>query len=234
MTVSVPISRSAFGPTYQAFLIASQRAPRVFASCRSAYGDSQVRSVRVWNIFSHHLNLLGMSYLLLLFDREKCSSLMRSAFGRRIQRDAPNRSRSPAPIPQLSSQFSAQLGLGHQPPSDRHHLLLATGKLPTQHIGVSSRNGKNRTLRPSKDHSTKRKRSRTRLQLVLCDDWHGNTGCLVAQDFSLADQGSQSHPRGDFAPYRALFSDIPSSGIFRVVGGDLAPSLRFIEESSEY
>jgi hypothetical protein len=33
---------------------------------------------------------------------------------------------------------------------------------------------------------------------------------------------------------RALFSDIPSSGIFRVVGGDLALSLRFIEESSEY
>jgi hypothetical protein len=51
--------------------------------------------------------------------------------------------------------------------------------------GVSSRNGKNRTLRPSKDHSTKRKRSRTRLQLVLCDDWHGNTGCLVAQDLAL-------------------------------------------------
>src|SRR5215469_7116347 len=24
--------------------------------------------------------------------------------------------------------------------------------------------------------------------------------------FSLADQGSHSHPRGDFAPYRALFS----------------------------
>jgi hypothetical protein len=47
------------------------------------------------------------------------------------------------------------------------------------------RNGKNRTLRPSKDHSTKRKRSRTRLQLVLCDDWHGNTSCLVAQDLAL-------------------------------------------------
>jgi hypothetical protein len=29
-------------------------------------------------------------------------------------------------------------------------------------------------------------------------------------------------------------SDIPSSGIFRVVGGDLAQSLRFIEENSEY
>jgi hypothetical protein len=26
----------------------------------------------------------------------------------------------------------------------------------------------------------KRKCSRTRLQFVLCDDWHGNTGCLVA------------------------------------------------------
>jgi hypothetical protein len=24
-----------------------------------------------------------------------------------------------------------------------------------------------------------------RLQLVLCDDWHGNTGCLVAQDLAL-------------------------------------------------
>src|ERR1700716_2671438 len=52
-------------------------------------------------------------------------------------------------------------------------------------LGVSSRNGKNRTLRPSKDHSTKRKRSRTRLQLVLCDNWHGNAGCLVAQDLAL-------------------------------------------------
>ena len=28
-------------------------------------------------------------------------------------------------------------------------------------------------------------RSRIRLQLVLCDDWHGNTGCLVAQDLAL-------------------------------------------------
>jgi hypothetical protein len=34
-------------------------------------------------------------------------------------------------------------------------------------IGIRSRNGKNRMLRPSKDHSTKRERSRTRLQLVL-------------------------------------------------------------------
>jgi hypothetical protein len=50
---------------------------------------------------------------------------------------------------------------------------------------LTSRNGKNRMLRPSKDIRTKRKRSRIRLQLVLCDDWHGNTGCLVAQDLAL-------------------------------------------------
>jgi hypothetical protein len=31
-----------------------------------------------------------------------------------------------------------------------------------------------------------------------------------------------------------ILSDIPSSGIFRVVGGDLAQSLRFIAENSEY
>ena len=36
------------------------------------------------------------------------------------------------------------------------------------------------------------------------------------------------------SPKRTIFSDIPSSGIFRVVGGDLALSLRFIEENSEY
>jgi hypothetical protein len=29
------------------------------------------------------------------------------------------------------------------------------------------------------------KRSRIRLQLVLCADWDGNTGCLVAQDLAL-------------------------------------------------
>jgi hypothetical protein len=38
------------------------------------------------------------------------------------------------------------------------------------------------------------------------------------------------HTAKRFSP----LSDIPSSGIFRVVGGDLAPSLRFIEENSEY
>src|SRR3979411_2628835 len=52
--------------------------------------------------------------------------------------------------------------------------------------GVRSRNGKNRTLRPSKDHSTKRKRSRTRLQLVLCDNWHGEHRLPCCAGFSLA------------------------------------------------
>src|SRR3981189_3680705 len=44
--------------------------------------------------------------------------------------------------------------------------------------------------------------------------------------FGLADQGSHSHPRGDFAPYRALFSDIPS------VGCEMASCLRFIGKDS--
>jgi hypothetical protein len=34
----------------------------------------------------------------------------------------------------------------------------------------------------------------------------GIWGCLVAQDLALLTKGSHSHPRGDFAPYRALFS----------------------------
>ena len=35
-----------------------------------------------------------------------------------------------------------KLGLGHQPPSDRDHLLLATGQLPTQHIREGFQLGK--------------------------------------------------------------------------------------------
>ena len=48
-------------------------------------------------------------------------------------------------------------------------------------IGVRSRNGKNRTLRPSKDHSIKGKRSRTRLQLVLRQNRYWKTNCLVME-----------------------------------------------------
>src|SRR5260370_22465269 len=45
----------------------------------------------------------------------------------------------------------------------------------TRLVRLTSRNGKNRTLRPSKDHSTKRKRSRTRLQLVLRQNGYWKT-----------------------------------------------------------
>ena len=33
----------------------------------------------------------------------------------------------------------------------------------------------------------------------------GNTGCLVGQDLAFLTK-VRTHPRGDFAPYRALFS----------------------------
>jgi hypothetical protein len=42
------------------------------------------------------------------------------------------------------------------------------------------------------------------------------------------------HTRNGMYSVNGILHDIPSSGIFRVVGGDLAPSLRFIEDNSEY
>ena len=77
---------------------------------------------------------------------------------------------------------------------------------PPGSVRGASSNGCPYRDRPSKDQSTKRKRSRIRLQLVLCDDWHGKHRLPCCAGFSLADQGSHSHPPGDFAPYRALFS----------------------------
>ena len=50
---------------------------------------------------------------------------------------------------------------------------------------MTARNGNLSTLRRSRGSFVLKKRSRIRLQLVLCDDWHGNTGCLVAQDLAL-------------------------------------------------
>lgn len=41
-------------------------------------GNKKVRSFCVWNVFSHHPNLLGMFYLLLLFDRQ---NVVADAFG---------------------------------------------------------------------------------------------------------------------------------------------------------
>ena len=37
---------------------------------RFSVGNSQVRSLRVWNVFFHRPDLLGVSYLLLSFDRK--------------------------------------------------------------------------------------------------------------------------------------------------------------------
>ena len=47
-------------------------------------GNSQVRSLRLWDVFSHRPDLLGMSYLLLLFDRK---DVLADALGirRRVQ-----------------------------------------------------------------------------------------------------------------------------------------------------
>jgi hypothetical protein len=50
---------------------------------------------------------------------------------------------------------------------------------------VTAGNGNLSTLRRSQGSFVLNKRSRTRLQLVSCDDWHRNTGCLVAQDLAL-------------------------------------------------
>jgi hypothetical protein len=47
-------------------------------------------------------------------------------------------------------------------------------------IGDTSRKGKLRTLRPSKNHSTKIKRSRTRLRLVYGKTGAGGTRCFCA------------------------------------------------------
>jgi hypothetical protein len=61
----------------------------------------------------------------------------------------------------------------------------------------------------------------------------GNTGCLVAQDLALlAKVRTLIHE--EISLITVLYFPIPSCGIFRVVGGDLAPSLRFIEDNSEY
>jgi hypothetical protein len=55
-----------------------------------------------------------------------------------------------------------------------------------------------------------------------------------AQFSPLLDQLAEEKTRNGQYSVNGILSDIPSSGIFRVLGGDLAPSLRFIEENSEY
>ncbi len=49
----------------------------------------------------------------------------------------------------------------------------------TDAFGVRARNGNLSTLRRSQGSFVLNKRSRTRLQLVLCDDWHGTPAALL-------------------------------------------------------
>ena len=65
---------------------------------------------------------------------------------------------------------------------------------------------KNRTLRRLPRIIRPKNAPGLRLRLVLCGDWHGTRRLPCCAGFSLADQGSHSHPRGDLAPYRSLFS----------------------------
>src|SRR5260221_3502092 len=80
---------------------------------------------------------------------------------------------------------------------------------------LTSRNGKNRTLRPSKDHSTKRKRSRTRLQIVLREKWCWRPAAFWWKSGVPHDAPSHGRPRGDRAPYRTLFSVSCADPLYR-------------------
>src|SRR5260370_39899795 len=73
-----------FGTHVPSFFDRVPTCPERFRLMAFGVGDSQVRSFRVWNIVSHHPNLLGMLYLLLLFD---CQNVVTDAFGigRRVQ-----------------------------------------------------------------------------------------------------------------------------------------------------
>src|SRR5258708_31896909 len=62
-------------------------------------------------------------------------------------------------------------------------------------LGVIARNGILSTLRRSRGSFDLKKRSRIRLQLVLCDNWHGNHRLPCCPEFRLPDQGSHSHQR---------------------------------------
>jgi hypothetical protein len=48
-------------------------------------------------------------------------------------------------------------------------------------LGVTARNGNLIKFRPSKHYSTKRKRSRIRLQLVLREDWSWRNRCFAVE-----------------------------------------------------
>src|SRR5258708_24310389 len=67
---------------------------------------------------------------------------------------------------------------------------------------VGSGNGTLRTLRRSKNHPTKIKRSRTRLQLVLGENCYWRPAALCWRFSIPHEMRSHSVPRGDSAPER--------------------------------
>src|ERR1700730_17841700 len=66
-----------FGTHVPSFFDRVPTCPECFRFIPFDVWDDQVRSFCVWNVFSHHPNLLGMSYLLLLFD---CKDVVADAF----------------------------------------------------------------------------------------------------------------------------------------------------------
>src|SRR5258706_8613944 len=68
---------------------------------------------------------------------------------------------------------------------------------PPGSVRGASSNGCPYRDRPSKDHSTKRKRSRTRLQLVLRENWCWRLAALWWRFSVTHDVRSHCRPRGD-------------------------------------
>src|SRR3984893_6271422 len=87
-----------FGTHVPSFFDRVPTCPECFRFIPFDVWDDQVRSFCVWNVFSHHPNLLGMSYLLLLFD---CKDVVTDAFsiGRRVQ--AAIRNAAPSKMPRI-------------------------------------------------------------------------------------------------------------------------------------
>jgi hypothetical protein len=97
---------------------------------------------------------------------------------------------------------------------------------------VSARNGNLVRLGVPEDHSSLENAPEFDYSSFYATTGTGNTGCLVAHEGLLAKVRTLIHE--EISLITVLYFPIPSCGIFRVVGGDLAPSLRFIEDNSEY
>jgi len=99
----------------------------------------------------------------------------------RIELEEPH----PPPLPKPRIRVRATYGPAQIPPPLPEVFLrpsppISSPRPPLAYQpGVSSRNGKNRTLRPSKDHSIKRKRSRTRYSSFYVTTGTGTPAALL-------------------------------------------------------